>query len=543
MGGLQRTAVSQEETPRELDALVVGAGFGGLYMLHRLRELGFRVRVVEMASGVGGTWFWNRYPGARCDVASIEYSYSFSPALEREWRWTERYAGQPEILRYLNHVADRFDLRGDIQLDTRVEAAIWDEDTHLWHIRTTAGAFVARFLILAVGNLSVPRLPDWPSIERFAGRVMHTAQWPDDVDLGGMRVGIIGTGSSGVQAIPHLAAVAKTLTVFQRTPSYVVPAGNHPLNAAYLDTTASKLPQLREQARHSPFGFFDGLIGEGRAKAADPQERERVLETSWNAGTTGLLRAYGDLLFDEESNVFAAEFARKKIAQSIQDLDKARRLTPWDYPIGARRLVAEIGFFEAMNRPHVQLVDVREEPVVEVRADRIVTTRSEYELDALVCATGFHAITGAAKNIDIQGRNGLTLGEEWADGPRSYLGLSIAGFPNLFMVTGPGSPAVLSNVVVSIEQHVDWIAQCMADLRRTHARTIEARVEAEEAWMLEVDAIARRTLFMKANSWYQGRTRDGRNVFMPYVGGVGTYRERCAAVAQRGYEGFRISGG
>ena len=524
----------------DLDALVVGAGFGGLYMLHSLREAGFAVRAVETASDVGGTWYWNRYPGARCDVPSVEYSYSFSPELEREWRWTERYAAQPEILRYLNHVADRFDLRRDISFDTRVEAASWDERARLWRITTSKGPLTARFLILGTGNLSVPRLPDWPGLSRFSGDVLHTAQWPEGADLSNMRVGLVGTGSSGVQAIPQIAAVASSLTVFQRTPSFVVPASNGPLSGAELAELAPRLPQLREDARHSPFGFFAKVIGAGPAKAAEPAERERVLNTSWSSGPAGLLLAFEDLLFDEESNAVAAEFARQKITELVRDPKVAKRMTPQGYPIGARRLVSEIGYFEAMNRPNVTLVDVREEPIVEVTANGVVTSHETYGLDALVFATGFYAMTGAAVAIDIRGRAGRTLKDEWADGPRSYLGLCVAGFPNLFMITGPGSPSVLSNVVLSIEQHVEWITDCLVALRERGATGIEASDEAETAWMHEVDAVAQKTLFPKANSWYQGRTRDGRSVFMPYVG-VGSYRAACAEIARKGYQGFVIS--
>jgi cyclohexanone monooxygenase len=524
-----------------LDALVAGAGFSGLYMLHSLREKGFDVRIAEAAGDVGGTWFWNRYPGARCDVPSVEYSYSFSPELEQEWRWTERYAAQPEILRYLNHVADRFDLRRDILFDTRVEAASWDDSTRRWRIRTGTGSLDARFLILATGNLSVPRLPEWRGIERFGGQVLHTAQWPEYADLTNKRVGLVGTGSSGVQAIPQIAAVAATLTVFQRTPSFVVPASNGPLLPQESAQLRAKLPQLREEARHSPLGFFQKVRGTGPAKAADAGERRRVLEASWNSGPAGLLLAFEDLLTDEESNAVAAEFAREKIAALVKDSGTAKRMTPQGYPIGARRLVSEIGFFEAMNRPNVQLVDVREDPVVEVTGDAVVTSQREYQLDALVFATGFYAMTGAATAIDISGREGRVLKEEWADGPRSYLGLCVAGFPNLFTITGPGSPSVLSNVVLSIEQHVEWISECVQYLRRRGAAVIEASDEAESAWMSHVDAIAHKTVFPKANSWYQGRTREGRSVFMPYVGGVGSYRATCEAIARKNYEGFIIS--
>ncbi|MCB2078155.1 MAG: NAD(P)/FAD-dependent oxidoreductase [Novosphingobium sp.] len=527
-----------------LDAIVVGAGFAGLYMLHSLREQGFRVLVIETGSDVGGTWYWNRYPGARCDIPSIEYSYSFSPELEREWRWSERYAAQPEILRYLGHVADRFDLRRDIRFDTRVEAASWDEAVQGWTVRTGGGETLrAHHLILATGNLSAPKAPDLPGIDWFRGRVIHTANWPADIDLAGQRVGIFGTGSSGVQAVPRIAEVAEHLTVFQRTPSFIVPASNAPLTDADIAAIQPDLPSLREEARGSALGFFQKPIGQGTAKAASDTERADVFDESWRSGPAGLLSSFGDLLFDEESNDHAAAYARRKIAELIDDPETARRATPQGFPIGARRLVSEIGYFDALNRDNVELIDVREEPVVAVTATGVRTDRREIALDTLVFATGFHAMTGAAAKIDIRGVGGRTLREEWADGPRAYLGLGVAGFPNLFLITGPGSPSVLSNVVLSIEQHVEWLTELLVDLHERGATRIEADADAEAEWLHEVDAIAQQTLFPRANSWYHGRTRDGRTVFMPYVGGVGAYRDRCRRIADEGYAGFRISSG
>ena len=525
----------------DFDAVIVGAGFGGLYMLHALRECGFSSVVLEAASGVGGTWYWNRYPGARCDVESLQYCYSFSPELEREWRWTERYASQPEILRYLDHVADRFDLRRDIRFDTRVASASWEDG--VWRIATDAGGTIAaRFCIMATGNLSVPKLPDWPGIDRFAGPIYHTAQWPEDaMPFAGKRVGVVGTGSSGIQAIPELAKAADELVVFQRTPSFMVPASNRPLDEAEVADVHANYDTLREGARGSFLGFF-GTFAPGSALADDAAQQAQVLETAWNGGSTALLGAYSDLLVDDDANAVAAEFVRGKIGALIDDPETARRMTPHGYPIGARRLCAEIGYFDAINADNVTLVDIRETPIVEVTAGAVVTSGRAYSLDALVLATGFHAMTGALVRIAITGRDGRTIAEEWADGPRSYLGLMIAGFPNLFMVTGPGSPSVLSNVVLSIEQHVDWIATCLTDLRSQSAASIEPSDQAEQDWMEHVDAVAQTTLFPKANTWYQGRTRDGRQVFMPYVGGVGPYRERCRAIAANGYEGFVVSG-
>ena len=525
---------------QSLDALIVGAGFSGLYMMHKLRQQGFTAHVVEAGSGVGGTWYWNRYPGARCDIPSIEYSYSFDPELEKEWRWSERYAAQPEILRYLKHVAERYDLNRDISFDTRVTAAHWDEDRSRWQVETDTGAsYDVQHLILATGALSAPKMPDIPGLANFEGTVLHSAQWDDSVDLRGKNVCHFGTGSTGIQVVGEVAKIANRLTVFQRTPNFAVPAGNHPLPEDYLEDLLPEYPALRERARTSPLGWFHDAWP-GSAKADDPDAREERLEKAWKAGTTGLLQAYEDLLFDEESNAYAADFARRKIAALVQDPEKARKLTPHGYPMGSRRLCTEVSFYEAMNRDNVELVDVREEAVQRVTANSVVTTEGEYPADVIILATGFDACVGAIKAIDIRGRAGRSISDEWDMGPRAYLGLAVEGFPNMFTITGPGSPSVLSNVVVSIEQHVEWVARCMADMRDRGVAVIEADGDAERAWMDHAHEVAHATLFPKANSWYQGATKDGRQVFMPYVGGVGAYREKCNEVADAGYEGFRL---
>ncbi|NBC36156.1 NAD(P)-binding domain-containing protein [Novosphingobium sp. FSY-8] len=529
------------DTPAHVDVLIVGAGFSGLYQLHLLRQRGWKVAVIDAAGGVGGTWYWNRYPGARCDIPSIEYSYSFDADLQAEWRWTERYATQPEILSYLNHVADRFDLRRDIRLNTRMDSATWDEAAGLWRVALNpGGAMSARYVILATGALSAPKLPDWPGIEGFSGEIVHTGAWRDDIDLRGKRVGIVGTGSSGVQAIPRIAEVAAHLTVYLRTPSFAVPASNRPLDAGEQEALAPQMAALREGARQSPLGWFDGPRP-GMALSASETERAQRYEEQWNAGTTGLLLAYEDLLIDEDANTTAAQFARGKIAQLVHDPDTARRLTPTGYPIGSRRLCSEIGYYEAFNRDNVSLVDLRETPIERVEGNRLITSAGAQELDVLVLATGFNAMTGAIAAIDITGRDGAKLAREWEDGPRCYLGLAVAGFPNMFTVTGPGSPSVLSNVVVSIEQHVEWIADCLDHLRATGTATIAADPATEAAWMQHCDEVAHMTLFPRSISWYQGRTRDGRLVFMPYVGGVGAYRAKCDAVAAAGYDGFVLT--
>lgn len=529
--------------PEKLDILVVGAGFSGLYMQIKAREAGFSSHVIEAGEGVGGTWYWNRYPGARCDIPSIEYSYSFSPELEKEWHWSERYAAQPEIRRYLEHVAERFDLARDISFATRMATAHWNEASADWSVETDRGdVLTARYVVLATGALSKPKVPDLPGLENFAGTILHSATWDDKTETRGKRIAVFGTGSSGIQMIPQLAKAAGTLTVFQRTPNFAVPANNHPLTPEDLASAAEDLPEKREAARHSPLGFFKGSRP-GSAKAQTPADRARRFEEQWGAGTTGMLLSYEDLLFDEESNGHAAQFIRDKIAAIVKNPDKVRKMSPTAYPLGARRMCSEIGFYETMGQDHVALVDVREDPVVEITADTIVTKDGRYPVDIITFATGFDACVGTIKAIDIRGRDGASLSEEWDEGPRAYLGLAVAGFPNLFTVTGPGSPSVLSNVVVSIEQHVEWIAGCLTDLRARGNATIEADAQAEQDWMAHADEVAHQTLFPLADSWYKGRTRDGREVFMPYVGGVGAYRAKCDEVARAGYAGFTIREG
>lgn len=527
--------------PSQLDVLVVGAGFAGLYMLIKLREAGFDAHIVEAGSGVGGTWYWNRYPGARCDIPSVEYSYSFSPELEREWRWSERYAAQGEILSYLEHVADRFDLARSISFDTRVTSARWVEEDASWAVETDHDDTIkARFVILATGALSAPKTPDLPGLDHFRGTILHTATWDDGVDLKGKRIAIFGTGSSGIQAIPQLAAEASELTVFQRTPNYAVPASNRDMTDGEFSAALQTLPADREAARHSPLGFFSGSYP-GSAREQSAEARAERFEQQWKAGTTGLLLSYEDLLFDEESNAHAAQFIRDKIAALVGDREKVRKMSP-DYPLGSRRMCSEIGFYETMAQDNVRLVDVREDPVTDITEGEILTASgTRNPADIIVFATGFDACVGAIKAIDIHGRGGTSLREEWDMGPRCYLGLAISGFPNLFTVTGPGSPSVLSNVVISIEQHVEWITQCLADLRKRGLAVIEADADAEQAWMDHCHEAAHQTLFPRADSWYKGRTRDGREIFMPYVGGVGAYRTRCEEIAAAGYTGFHLT--
>ena len=522
------------------DAVVVGAGFAGLYMVHRLTRMGLSVRAYEAGDGVGGTWYWNRYPGCRCDVESLDYSYSFDPELEQDWTWTERYPAQAEVERYLNHVADRFGLRRHIRLRTRVTAAGYDESARRWTVETDTGEVVsARFCILAVGCLSNRNVPDLPGLPTFGGTVSHTGAWPaEGIGFTGQRVGVIGTGSSGVQVIPPIARQAAHLHVFQRTPHFVVPANNHPLAAAASDERKARYPAHREMLRGGFFGFTLAVNPQS-ALEATPEEREAAYEAAWQRGGPALLGTFGDLIVDPDANATAADFVRRKITETVHDPEVAERLCPRDYPIGTKRLVQGTGYYETYNRPNVTLVDLRREPLREVTGAGVRTAEREYALDALVLATGYDAVTGPIRAIDIRGRGGRALRDKWADGPHTHLGVASAGFPNLFMITGPASPSVVSNVVLSIEQHVDWIADCLRHLSDHDLATIEPTAEAEAAWMAHTAEVAEATLFPRADSWYLGANIPGKpRVFLAYLGGVGEYRRHCEEVVAGGYAGF-----
>jgi cyclohexanone monooxygenase len=530
-------------TERSLDAVVVGAGFAGLYMLHRLRGLGLSAQVFEAGDGVGGTWYWNRYPGARCDVESMDYSYSFCDELQQEWRWTERYAAQPEILSYINHVADRFDLRRDIKLATRVTSAVFDDATNRWTVETDQGDRVsARFCVMATGCLSDAQVPDVKGRETFAGPWYHTGRWPHGgVDFTGQRVAVIGTGSSAIQSIPIIARQAAHLFVFQRTPNYSMPAQNAPLDPDYERGVKAAYTDFRRQARESRVGFVVERSGDS-ALAAPPDERQREYEKRWQRGGLGFSAAYTDILTNKDANDTAAEFFRDKIRAIVRDPAVAAALTPTDYPLGTKRLCVDTDYYATFNRDHVTLIDLRKTPLEAITPRGVRTEAAEYAVDSLVFATGFDAMTGALLKIDIRGRGGVRLREKWAAGPRTYLGLSVAGFPNLFTITGPGSPSVLSNMIVSIEQHVDWIADCLVHLRAQHRQRIEATAEAEDNWVTHVNEVGHMTLYPLAKSWYMGANVPGKpRIFMPYIGGVGVYRQKCDEVAAAGYAGFTLS--
>jgi cation diffusion facilitator CzcD-associated flavoprotein CzcO len=530
--------------PQRADAVIVGAGFSGLYQLYRLRELGLATRVFETGDDVGGTWYWNRYPGARCDIQSLSYSYGFSPELEQEWDWSEKYPTQPEVLRYLNHVADRFDLRRDITFSTRVVAAHWDDAAARWLVRTDAGEEVsAQFLIMATGCLSTSKLPEVPGLERYQGRTHHTARWgKEDIRFDGMRVAVIGTGSSGIQSIPIIAEQAAELTVFQRTPNFSVPAGNRPLDPAEVADRKANYREFRQLQRTSGYGVPAEPPTE-LTLSVTPDERAVAYEAGWARGEiVGLLSCYADTLIDPAANDTAAEFARAKIRAKVGDPEVAELLSPRTFPIGTKRICLDTGYYETYNRSNVHLVDLRATPLTEFTESGLRTSAAEYEFDAIVFATGFDAMTGALSAVDIRGRDGILLADEWRAGPRTYLGISVAGFPNLFTITGPLSPSVLTNMVVSIEQHVEWISDCIAHLRANGLGVIEATPEAEAGWVQHVAEVGAMTLFPRADSWYMGANVPGKaRYFLPYVGGVGPYREVCDGVTASGYQGFTMS--
>ncbi len=546
-------------TVSDYDVLIVGAGFSGLYLLHRLRGSGFKVRIFDRASDVGGTWFWNRYPGARCDVESMQYAYSFSPELEQEWVWTEKYATQPEILQYAQHVAERFDLRRDIEFGTTVESAVFDESSHQWRIETSEGRTIsADFCVMATGCLSTTNTPHFEGMDSFTGAIYHTGNWPHEkVDFSGKNVGVIGTGSSAIQAIPLIAKQAEHLYVFQRTPHYTVPAWNRQIESdpdtktsgrrAYgydADLTIEEIKAdyagLRQRARKM-FNALAFIPNRKSALEVDEKERQNGYEGFWQRGGVVFLGAYTDIGTSLEANETAAEFVREKIRRTVNDPVVAEALVP-TYTIGCKRLAVDTNYYETYNRPNVTLVDVSQSPIQKITQEGVYALDQEFTLDSLILATGFDAMTGTLLKIDIRGRDGLSLRDKWTDGPKGYLGLGIAGFPNLFMITGPGSPSVLTNMMQSIEQHVDWIVACLKHLRTHNISAIEATESAEDDWIAHNDAVADNHMRNSCSSWYVGGNIAGKpRVFMPYVGGFPRYVEKCNEVAEQNYLGFTLT--
>ena len=537
--------VMPSQGPSEHDVLIVGAGFAGLYQLHLLRDrLGLDAVVLEAGGGVGGTWYWNRYPGARCDSESHCYNFTFDQEMFETWEWTERYPQQPEIMRYLNHVADRLDLRRSIRLDTRVSGARYDDAANRWNVTTETGETVrARFLITAVGCLSTANVPAIPGLQSFAGEWFHTGHWPHDgVDFTGKRVGLIGTGSTGIQATPVIAETAQHLTVFQRTANYSVPAHNAPLAPEFKQWVRDNHAEIRRITRSNANGQAF-LVEDRSAWDVTPEEREALYEAAWAKGGLQFRAVFRDILTDKAANDTAATFLKKKIRQIVQDPATADLLADIDHPYAAKRPPIDTGYFETFNRDHVSLVDVRAAPIQEITPDGLRTTAATYPLDIIVFATGYDAMTGPLLRLDITGRDGIALRDVWAAGPRTYLGLQIEGFPNLFTITGPGSPSVLTNMPVAIEQHAEWIADCISHVLSQGVSRIEPEPRAVEAWADQVSAAANATLLPQASSsWYLGANVPGKpRVFMPYAGGMARYRGICDEVAAKGYEGFALS--
>jgi cation diffusion facilitator CzcD-associated flavoprotein CzcO len=532
------------QNPTDVDAVIVGAGFAGLYMLHRLREQGLQARVYEIGDGVGGTWYWNRYPGARCDVESMEYSYQFSEALQQEWQWTERYSAQPEILAYANHVADRFALRSNIRFNTRVEKAHYQAETQRWSIAASNGDVLsARYCIMATGCLSSANTPEFEGLSSYEGATYHTGQWPKGgVDFSGQRVGVIGTGSSAIQSIPIIADQAEHLMVFQRTANFSVPAQNRPLDDAEQREIKAEYSAFRARNKTMGSGFgYRYASGEMEsALAASADQREQRYQERWNLGGLLFMGAYSDLGLDKAANETAAEFVRNKIRQVVDDPDTAEKLCP-DNVVGCKRLCADTGYFETYNRADVSLVDVGEQSIERFTPRGLEVAGQEHEFDSVIFATGFDAMTGALARIDIRGREGLALTDKWSAGPRTYLGLTTRDFPNLFMITGPGSPSVLTNMLPSIEQHVEWIADCISYLDSQDLQSIEPDLKAEDSWVGHVNEIAGATLLTTCNSWYLGANVPGKpRVFMPYLG-FPNYVEKCQEVVANGYQGFEVA--
>ncbi len=538
------------EADASFDVLVIGAGFSGLYALHRLRQLGLRTRVLEMAENVGGTWLYNRYPGARCDIESIEYSYSFSDEIQQEWVWTETMPAQPEVEDYLNFVADRLDLRRDIQFDTKVVAMSFDEAAAVWVISTDAGAkFAAPFVVAATGILSAPLEPDIPGMSSFAGTTFFTSRWPKaNVDLAGKRVGVIGTGSTGVQLIPVVAREAMQLYVFQRSPAYTLPwqvrrfepGELDELKAQYDDIRAAQRAHPVGAARLSAFSVLLGMLAKPPLKSASREDQLRAIEED---GVMGALN-WGDIFFDIEANRMAATLYGEAVARIVKDPETAASLVP-DHPFACKRPIIDQGYYETFNRDNVTLVDLRKEPIREVTPTGIRAGHGSYDLDVIVYATGFDAMTGALSRIDIRGRDRLSLGEFWAgEGPLSYLGLAVAGFPNLFTIQGPGSPSAATNFVAALEQHVDWISDCITYLRANDIRTIEALPTAQQEWIDHTTSLVAPTVLVhpSCNSWYNGGNVPGKKrMYMGYTGGIPEYRRHCDEIAAGGYTGFKLA--
>ncbi len=528
----------------EVDAVIVGAGFSGLYMLHRLRELGFTTRLFDAADGVGGTWYWNRYPGARCDSESHYYCYSFSDEIRKEWKWSCRYPAQPELLAYLNFVADRLDLRKDIDFGTRVAAGNYDEEAHRWVVETDQGETVrARFLITGVGNTSTPAKPSIPGLESFAGDVYHTALWPHEkVDFSGQKVALIGTGSSGIQSTPMIAEQADHLTVFQRTANYSVPARNHDLTDEMRRGLEENYTEMRQLVLASPIGMPFEIPQKSALEVSD-EERTATLDKLWEIGSFRFMfTSYHDIVVDLKANATVAGYIEAKIRDTVNDPAKADVLCEFNHPVGTKRPPIDTNYYETFNRDNVSIVSIRKNPIREATVDGLIMENGDkHKVDSIVFATGFDTVTGTLNKLNLRGKGGVSLADKWQDGPRAYLGLCTAGFPNLFMITGPGSPGILTNFPGCIEQNVDWIADVMTHMRETNAVEIETSENTEAQWMQDITDVANTTLMTTVDSWYMNTNIPGKpRVFSAYFSGMHTYAEVCADVAANDYKGFEV---
>jgi cyclohexanone monooxygenase len=534
--------MSDQQNVTSVDVVIVGAGFSGLYLLHRLRGLGFTTRVFERGDGVGGTWYWNRYPGARCDVESMQYSYSFDEDLQREWHWPEKFSAQPDILAYANHVADRFDLRKGIDFNTEVKAAHFHEGARRWHVETNSGERVtAQHFVMATGCISTAQTPDIAGLSDYLGNTYHTGNWPHEkVDFTGQRIAVIGTGSSGIQSIPVLAEEAAHVTVFQRTPNYSIPSQNEPMTPDYEQSWKGDYAAKREEMRYTSHGSLKDL-NDKPALSVSEEERQKTYEKRWEIGGAGYLGSFNNLLTDQEANDTASEFVREQIRHTVKDPETAELLAPKTYPIGTKRICIDTEYFETYNRNNVDLVDISGEAIEQFMPNGLVANGTGYKFDSIVFATGFDAMTGTLFNVDIRGRSGQALKEKWYAGPRTYLGLMTEAFPNLFMITGPGSPSVKSNMIISIEQHVDMVTESILHMRDHGLDLMEPELTAEDEWVDHVQETANKTLFPRANSWYMGANIAGKpRLFMPYIGGVGRYRRTCEEIVADGYRGFHF---
>ena len=526
----------------DVDVVVVGAGFSGLYLLYRLRKAGFSTRVFERGGDVGGTWYWNRYPGARCDVESLQYSYSFDEQLQQDWHWPEKFSAQPDILAYANHVADRFNLKKDIEFNIEVKASWFDENLKTWKITTNTGEEInAQYFIMATGCISTTQIPNIKGLSDYVGNTFHTGDWPhEEVDFSGQSIAVIGTGSSGIQSIPVLAKQAKKLTVFQRTPNYSIPSQNEPMTKKYERSWKDVYSERRKEMRYSAHGSLKDL-NDVPALSVDEDQRQELYTKRWAIGGTGFLGSFNDLLTNADANYTAAEYVRQQIKRVVKDKETAEILCPRSYPIGTKRICIDTGYFETYNRENVKLVDISKKPIQRLVTDGIIVDDQLYPFDSIIFATGFDAMTGSIFNVDIKGRDGLALKEKWNAGPKTYLGLMSASFPNLFMITGPGSPSVKSNMIMSIEQHVDLVIEILLSMRRKGLSVVEPELEAENKWVDHVQEVANKTLFPQANSWYMGANIPGKpRLFMPYIGGVGAYREICEEIVANNYRGFKF---